>query len=80
MSGRTPDIERLFAYISDDGTGEGLIGAPIGPGGTWTPLIGADADRMLSYRSLARQVARESGNPVRLVRFDVRTEVEVFNR
>ena len=70
-------IDRLFAYVAEDGDGEGLVGAPIGSGGSLMPLVGADAERMLSLRPFARTLARAvPGRRIRLVRFDVRTEIE----
>jgi hypothetical protein len=57
-----PRINSVFAYLSVDKDGsEGVCAAPIGPGGTWMPLIAADADRLKSITPVAEQVARESG-------------------
>ncbi len=69
-------IDRLFAYLSVDANGEGVAAATIN--GILMPLIGADADRVMALRPYAEEVARLSGRPVRLVRFDTRTEVEVL--
>lgn len=65
-------IDRIFAYLAVDAEGEGIVG--------WdgVPLVGADADRMLSMRPTAKAAATVSRRAVRLVRFDTRTEVEVF--
>lgn len=80
-------IDRMFAYLSTDETGEGVIALPIGPGGSPMPLVGADADRMLSYRKAIGRFLRgrvvddwaERHRVVRLVRFDARTDVEEFS-
>ncbi len=70
-------VDRMFAYLSVDDDGEGLLAAPTRTG--MMPLVGADADRMLSLRPLAEHVARAvPGRPVRLVRFDRRTVIEEF--
>jgi hypothetical protein len=70
-------IERLLAYVAADNDGEGLIGATI-PGLGHVPLVGADMDRMMSYRPYAVNVARATGREVTLVRFDNRVDVEVL--
>jgi hypothetical protein len=70
-------IERLWAYVAvhDDGD-EGIIAAPIG--GLTMPLVAADLRRVELLRPYAEVVARTFGKPVRLVRFDRRTDVEVI--
>lgn len=68
-------IDRLFAYLStDEAGGEGVIAVSTPTGAM--PLVGADADRMMSYQPFAREAAQRTGRPVRLVRFDRRTVLE----
>jgi hypothetical protein len=72
----TPDIEQLWAFISDD-DGEG-IAAFLSNDGIWMPLIAADKARVDSLRKMAQQLATESGVPVKLVKFSVREDLEVL--
>ncbi len=69
-------IDRLFAYLTTGADGEGVAAVTIDR--TLMPLIGADADRVMALRPYAEEIARRSGRPVRLVRFDTRTEIEVL--
>ncbi len=76
------NIDRMFAYVAEDDTGEGLVALPIGPGGAPMPLVGADAARMLSYRKAIFVLLRPDGTPInrtiKLIRFDNRHVVEEF--
>lgn len=68
-------ITELYAFLSTDATGEGICGAMIG--GAWTPLVTSKlriVERVM--RPLAQQIARESGKPVRLVKFTMSEEIE----
>lgn len=69
-------IDEMFAFISVDEYGEGLVGTLTRTG--WMPLVGADMSRVDSLRKMAQQVARDSGRDVKLVRFSNRTELETF--
>jgi hypothetical protein len=69
-------IESVYAFVSvHDDDDEGIVAATIG--GVMLPLIAADAERLEALRPFAVRAARASGRPVRLVRFDRRTDVEV---
>ena len=76
-----PKITELWAYITED-TGpddEGVVASLGGHGGIGImPLIGADAERMLSLKGLERATAKASGKTVKLVKFTTRTEVETL--
>lgn len=71
-------IDELFAYVSIDPADdiEGLVSAisPIG----MIPLVGADAERMLSYRPAAEAAAQQTGQEIKLVRFTSRQEIETL--
>lgn len=73
-------IEQMYAFVvldpADDT--EGIIAFQAGPG-NWMPMVGADMDRVNSLRGLAQKVATEQELPVRLLRFEVRTELEVIH-
>jgi hypothetical protein len=71
-NGRFLRIDELWAWISHDEEGEGILGFGA------IPLIGADQDRIESYRVHAQHIAKMSGKAVRLVRYTTRTEVETL--
>ncbi len=62
-----------------DTDGEEGIPAFTGFDGTHIPLIAADQLRVESLRPIAAQMAKELGKPLKLVRFDNRTEMETIN-
>jgi hypothetical protein len=72
-------IQRLYAWIAteEDG-GEGVVTHEVVI--DWrtmiAPLVGADRARIESFRPLARNVARISGRPVRLIEFSSREVLE----
>lgn len=71
-----PKIEEMWAWVSSDEGGEGILAAPIKEGVLSLPLVGADRDRMLSYARIAQQMADVFGIEVKLVRFTTRVDVE----
>lgn len=79
-AGTGQQIEKLYAWIADEGTGgEGIIGAlmPTGRGGVgWTPLIGADRARIESYRHIAEAAAKAAGKTVYLKVFGAGVVIE----
>ena len=77
MSGRR--VEFIWAFLAVDPTdgNEGVVGA-LTPQG-WRPLIGGDTERMEVLRSMAQEVGRQHQAPIRLVRFELRRDVEVLD-
>lgn len=78
-----PRIDTLWAFLSVDPRdgNEGVCAAPALFGGHavgMAPMIAADEARVESLRNVARALAAQSGMSIKLVRFDVRTEVEEF--
>ena len=75
-----PIIDELFAFVAEEEEGEeGVIGMvlemPV-TGNTFTPLVGADMDRMESLKPYALDIAKASGKKVVLKKFKlVSTEV-----
>lgn len=61
-------IERLYAWIATDATGEDGVPAIAGPHGP-IPMVGSDKARIESLRPAAEQLNRDEGYPVRLVEF-----------
>ncbi len=72
-------IDEVWMFISVDETGEGVCAAPLmGPGST-VPLIAADEARLKSLIPIARQLARDSGKQVQLIKLSQRTELMTFD-
>ena len=69
-------IDALWAALSIDDGGEGLCAAPFG--NMTLPLIAADKARLAQIVPAARYVAKMFGKPVRLAKFTVREDVEIY--
>lgn len=69
-------IHEIYVYVTDDKDGEGVTGFLSGD--TWIAMIGADVERAQSLEPIAQQIARQSGQPVRLLKFSVREELKVI--
>lgn len=75
--GKPLTIDALFAWVvTEPDGGEGVCSALIGD--IHHPLVGADMDRIKSYRDHAEFIRCETGYPVRLVRFSMREDLEVL--
>jgi hypothetical protein len=71
-------IHELYAYVSVDEEGnEGVLAHYVPPLGN-VPLVGADMDRMMSYKPYALEIAKLTGMPVRLLKFSIREIMEDF--
>jgi hypothetical protein len=68
-------IDRIWAFLSLDDGGEGVMGAPL-DGGT-VPLIAADKRRLDDLIPLARRLATRFGKPIRLAKFSKR-DVDIY--
>lgn len=72
-------IEQMYAFVAldpeDDTEG---VPAYTAPNGMMMPLVGADMTRVESLRPVAQELARVTGVRITLCRFEVRTELEVF--
>jgi hypothetical protein len=73
-------IKDLHAFIAIDPTddSEGIVGFTDLRTGINEPLIGADQERIESHRPYVEGVVAATGQPIKLVRFSVREEVETF--
>ena len=71
-------IQHIWAFVSVDPRDgdEGVCACNLG--GQWMPLIAADEKRLKDLRPMAEQIARETKVDIKLVRFDVRTELETI--
>lgn len=71
-----PLITEMWAWVCE----ERVLAATAVIGGHphIAPLIGADRERIESYRKLAQEIAGEAGKKLMLLRFSVRENVEVL--
>ncbi len=68
-------IQQLWAFVAQEpGGDEGIIAERNGD--TWLPFVAADEKRIESLRARALTLPIAPGTTVRLVRFEVRTDVE----
>jgi hypothetical protein len=71
-------IEQMYAFVMPD-EDAGMEGVPAFAGhGFMLPLVAADTKRLEQLRPIAQRMARETGKAITLCRFEVRTELEVF--
>lgn len=72
-------IEQVYAFVvlDDDGT-EGIPALAHPRTGAPLPMVGADMKRVNELRPAAEHIARDLGKKVTLCRFEIRTELEVF--
>ncbi len=68
-------IEKIYAWIAIEADGgEGIPAIQLGE--TWFPLIGANRERMESFRQAAENAARATGQPVQLKMFSTITIID----
>lgn len=70
-------IDKLFAFIADDTSGEGVAAFHDNTLGM-VPMVGADMKRVESLRGMAQMIADQTGNSIKVCEFSVRTELEVI--
>ena len=73
-------IEQMYAFVVLD-PADNTEGLPSfrAPNGVELPMVGADMKRVDDLRPIAQQIARQLEAKVTLCRFEVRTELEVFD-
>jgi hypothetical protein len=71
-------IDRIWAFLSLDDGGEGVVAAPIGPNSMTVPLIAADKRRLDSLIPIAKQLTKAFRKPIRLAKFTKREDVEIY--
>lgn len=69
-------IDSIYAILSTDEGGEGVVAGSIGPARTMMPLIAADEVRLKDILPYARSLAKSTGMRMRLVRFTTREVIE----
>lgn len=72
------EIKSIWAFVAihPGDEDEGVTACKIGD--QWMPLIAADEKRLKDLRPMAQLIARETKIDIKLVRFDVRTELETI--
>jgi len=65
-------VEKIWAYLSVDGGGEGICGI------NNMPMVMADGQIAERRKDHARMVAKRSGKVVRLAKFGTREDVEII--
>jgi hypothetical protein len=69
-------IDRIWAFLSLDDGGEGLVAAPLD--GMTVPLIAADKRRLDALIPIAKQMTKLFRKPIRLAKFSKRDDVEIY--
>lgn len=69
-------IEEMYAFVAvdEDDQIEGITAFRNTDGG-WMPMVGADQERMDSFRPMAQMLANQSGQTIKLIHFSNRAEV-----
>lgn len=73
-------ITQVYAFVSIDEEGEGVIGMtmPINGRDTMIPFITADKERMEQLKLFAIKIAQESGRKIKLIKFTNRKDIETL--
>ena len=66
-------IDRLYAFVTEDGEGEGLMAFK--SGNTWLPMVGADFKRVNSLIPIAEEMTKVTGKGFRILQFDNKIDV-----
>ena len=64
--------------MADDALGEGVVATQL-PGGMY-PLVAGDEARVKSLRAIAESISKQTGKPIKLLEFSLRTDVEVIGQ
>jgi hypothetical protein len=72
-----PVIEAIYAWVAEEpDQSEGIIAVKLTT--SWAPLVGADRERIESFRDAAMHIHQTSMIPVRLLRFTTREILEDY--
>lgn len=69
-------ITEIWAFLSVDDGGEGIIGANID--NTFMPFVCADLSRVKSLKPMALDIAKMGNKKVKLVKFSTREEIDII--
>lgn len=82
MKNYLEQIKELYAFVSVDEGGEGVIGQVMqnpGQPPIFMPFVCADKDRMESLKPLAKNIAKEQGIKVRLIKLTQRDVIDEYD-
>jgi len=68
-------IKEIWAFLSVDNGGEGIIGA-LNDKGYFVPFVAADKQRLLTLMPEAQKIAKNINKKVKLVKFTTREDIE----
>lgn len=70
-------IDAMYAFVAQGPEGEGIMAASMIIAGRemMMPLVGADITRVKALLPHAQEIARVSGKPFRVYRFDNKTDI-----
>lgn len=71
-------IDEMYAWVLTLSDGSEGIPTAMGATGMWLPLVGADQDRMESFRDYATELAAAEGRPLHLARFGAKEVMETI--
>lgn len=73
-------INELYAFVSVDQGGEGLVAQTVNFNGQLTlmPFVASDMARMNDLRTFAKGMAYEANKVIKLIRLSHREELEVY--
>jgi hypothetical protein len=67
-------IEKMFAFVSQEGEGEGVMAA-MTQDGTWMPLVGADMSRVKALVPVANDISKATGRPYKIYEFSNKKDI-----
>lgn len=73
-------INEIYAFVAEEEHGEGIIGRTVVIDNqlVFMPFVCADKSRMESLKPLAREIKKESGKTIKIIKLTKRTDVEVI--
>lgn len=71
-------INHLYAFVTVKGAYEGIVAleSPINHVVTCVPMVTHDDELLPSLKLIAKQLVEKSGDTIKLVKFENRTEIE----
>lgn len=67
-------VTEVYCFVSVDEGGEGVIGKYFD--GAWHPFVCSDKNIMEKLKLYAREIGKESGKKIKIIRFTQREEIE----
>lgn len=73
-------ITEVYVFASVDIHGEGIIGQNMHVMGNnvFMPFVCADKNRMESLKPIAKEIAKETGKKIKLIKLTTREEIEEY--